>query len=388
MIRNTSIDRFTRRYPALMSVDGGEGGGVSGGHAGTPNGPGTGQGQGSGGAGNGPGSFQSLNSNASTKKPSAFADIMKGLEDAQTAGIAEINAGLASAASTIAHAQAKAAAQIRAGMKEAAAATITAAKIGAKAIMDAAKLADDTVREFWAETNAILMPIIDQGGYAMDEMASMLGIPNADGEIVPFDTEELMNTPGFKFKEETGQRALINGTLSKLSGASIKAGVQFGQQLAQDTWQTRMQELGFLAQVGAQAGDTLAQQTTMTGIAAAENAQRAGEMVAQLESNKGGQLANIYMQGSVAQANNTMMGGSTMAQLAYGGAVEKAGLITGLATAGANVHLSLLAAQNQKKKSGGLLKSIGTIGGGILGGIYGGPAGASAGAGIGGSLFS
>jgi len=303
-------------------------------------------------------------------KPNIYDSIMKDLTAANSQATASIDQSLHAAAGAMAHAQMQAAAQIKAGMKAAAKATIEAAKIGAKAIMDAAELADETVREFWAKTNDILMPIIDLGGYAMDDMASMLGIPNKDGEIVPYDFNDLKEDPGYQFQLNEGQTTLQSQFSGQhLSGASTKATIEYGQNFAANRWQQRMQELGFLAQVGAQAGDTLAQQATMTGAQAAANQIRAGEMVAQLQSNKGNQLANIYTQGGIAQGQITASGGETLAGMMYGAGMEKAGLISGLATAGANIKLSMYQAQQQKKaSSGGFFKKIlGTVAGAATG---------------------
>ncbi len=177
-------------------------------------------------------------SNASGADP--LGSIFQGLADAEVRA-AEIMAG----------AQAQAAGEIRAGMEAAARATIESAKVAAAAVLEQANIADARVREFWDVARADLKPIIDQGRFAADEYASMMGIANADGTVVPFDQSDLEETPGYQWNFDQAQRALQNSAQgTALSGANTLNTIGMAQQLSSQAFQERLSGLGFLAEGG------------------------------------------------------------------------------------------------------------------------------------------
>ncbi len=300
-------------------------------------------------------------SNAAANDP--LGDIFQGLADAEVR-----------AAGIMAEAQRQAAAEIRAGMEAAAQATIESAKIAAAAVLEQANIADARVREFWDVARADLKPIIDQGRFAADEYASMMGIANADGTVVPFDQSDLEETPGYQWDFNQAQRALQNSAQgTALSGANTLNTIGMAQQLSSQAFQNRLDGLGFLAQGGWNAARDQANAATQTGSTYADIHTTAGSNLADIYSQQGSDLSRSYITGSQGIANTAMAG-----------AESRVGLITGLATAGANLRMSQMLAnqRSQDSKRSGIMGLIGTG----VGAFFGGPAGAAIGGSIGGQL--
>lgn len=289
--------------------------------------------------------------------------------------LGDIFAGLAAAqveaANIMAEATRQAAEQIRAGQEAAAKATIESAKIASAAVLEQANIADERIREFWDAARADLKPIIDQGRFASDEMAAMMGIADSQGNITPWDGSDLAETPGYQWAFDQGNRALQNSAVgTALSGANTRATIEYGQGMANQQFNTRLEQLGFLAQGGWGAARDQANAATQTGNTFANVHMQAGSDLANIQNTKGSNLSNIYTSG-----------GNNMANITMQGAQSRAGLITGLATAGANLQMAqmnnqaTMAAASQSasaSRSNSMMGAIGTIGGALLGGPLGG----------------
>ena len=211
---------------------------------------------------------------------------------------------IAEAQMMMAQAQSEAGEHIAAGMAEAAAATIEAAKIGAKAVMDAAGLAVDAQERFFAIADTKLEPFREQGLIAQDEMAAMLGIPNSEGQLVPYDVDRLRQTPGYEFVFAEGQTAVERSAAgSKLSGAQVKAQTQYGQGLADTYFQRQFGNLSVLQQSGLQAAGQLANAATNAGSGISNAYTNMGGQLGNIYSNQGNQLASIATSGAGAMAS-------------------------------------------------------------------------------------
>jgi hypothetical protein len=267
-------------------------------------------------------------------------------------------------------------AHIFAGEEKAAAAIIAAAEKSVAGILESYQVGERGIREFWGKAKAVLQPIIRQGRFASDEMASMLGIPDSQGRRRPYDTRMLEQTPGYQWRFEQGGKALSNQAVGNaLSGEQVKEAIGFGQGLASQYFNDRVQQLGVLAGYGANAAGQQAQLATNVGGQLAGLASWRGGALSEAHGREGAGLAGIHM-----------------------GAGESA---AGASLAHTQGNLDIIAAQQnieladrvretnaRTSRSNGLLGALGTIGGAVIGGITGGPAGVAAGASVGGTLLS
>ena len=263
---------------------------------------------------------------------SSAADAVKRAHDPMGDIFGGLAAAQKEAAGIIAEATKKAAAEIRHGMEAAAKATIEAAKLAANAVLEKARISDARLREFWGAAVKALNPIIRQGRFASDEVASMLNIQDSYGRKIKFDTSSLEETPGYQFAFDQGQKAVDNSAVgTALSGAHAKSLVEYGQGMANQRFDTHLNQLLQVSQGGWNAARDKANAATQTGTSLAQAHTQAGTNLANIYSNRGNQLADISMTGS-GNIANTYMGGAEM----------RAGLITGLATAGANIQMAQL----------------------------------------------
>lgn len=230
----------------------------------------------------------------------AFAD--DGSGDMQQAYNAQMSA-IDQADAKLAQAQVEAAKLIADGQHAAAQATIEAAKISAKAILDSTQLSVDAQERFFAIADEKLEPFRAQGLISGNELASMLGIPNADGQLVPYDLAKLEATPGYTFMAEQGARMLDRQAVgSKLSGRQAMAAQDYGQGLASTYFQTRVNDLKDMWGTGANAAGSLAQAATSAGKGIGTAYSNQGAQLADTYNAQGTNLANIYIGGSEAQA--------------------------------------------------------------------------------------
>lgn len=250
----------------------------------------------------------------------------------------DLQAAEGEASAILAAAYENAAAAIGHGQEAAAQATIEAAEIAAASVLESAQIADTRIRDFFNQSKQYLLPIIEQGNYANDEIASMLGIRNSKGDVVPFDLSVLEETPGYQFQLEQGSRAVENSAVGqRLSGAQVKAQEEFGQGLAAQYFDRRIQQLGLLGTQGTDAAQSLAQAATSAGANAGQVFSAQGAQLSSVYNNQGNNLANIYSSG-----------GESLANLALGVGAQQAGLVTDLASLGGNLSIAQLNADNTR----------------------------------------
>jgi hypothetical protein len=244
------------------------------------------------------------------------------------AGQAEQGA-IQSAAELMARAQAEAAGHIARGQEAAARATIEAAKIASQAALQAARVAVAAQREFFNKANVALQPTIKQGRFAADEMASMLAIPNAQGDLVPWDISKLTELPEFDTAMEAIDRQAVG---KKLSSEQAERSALAGTNL----FQNRLGNLGFLAGGGMDAERSLASAAGQTGGQIGLTQSQLGNQLTNIANTQGTNLANIAIQGGDALARNAMTGGTNLANLtaALGESQARNALAFGQASAG------------------------------------------------------
>lgn len=206
------------------------------------------------------------------------------------------------------------------GEDAAASAIIEGTKLGIGEVWKGVDLGEEKLREFVGYANQVLEPIVKQGRYASDEMASMLGIPGSDGKIVPFDSKKLSDTPGYKFREEWGRRTVENSAVGNyLSGQQARELTEFGQGLAGTYFDTRVDQLGGMAGRGDQAATAQAGNFMAAGQGLGSLYGNAGQVAGQLRSAEGLALAELFSQGGMNRANLTSSAASTLANLQLGG---------------------------------------------------------------------
>lgn len=223
------------------------------------------------------------------------------------------------ASASLEEAAARAEELILAGQEQAAAALIEGTKLGISEIWRGASLGEDALREFIGQANQFLKPIIKQGRYADNEIASMLGIPNSKGKLVPFDDTKLSNTPGYKFRYEWGKRAVENSAVGRyLSGQSAQELTQFGQGLASEYFDTRVSQLDSVANRGAQAASQASNNLIAGGGALAQLFGNAGQQAGNLQFQQGAGLAEIFTNSALNRAQLITNAESTLANLGLG----------------------------------------------------------------------
>ena len=265
----------------------------------------------------------------------------------------------------------KAGEMIAGGQEAAAGAIIESAKIAAKAALDAAQLSVAAQERFFAIADTKLEPFREQGLIAGDELASMLGIPNSDGVLVPYDSEKLRQTPGYEFMFQEGQTAVERSAVgTKLSGAQAKEQTMFGQGLAEKFFGNQVGYLSDLHKTGAQAAGDLAQAAVSTGAGIGQTYDQQGTNLSNIYSKQGAQLSGVYTAGAEAQAsligslathqaNSAIAGGANQATLyqnQQGTNNRGAETIAGIAGELFDIY------QNRPKKTGTVSSGGGTTG--------------------------
>lgn len=269
-------------------------------------------------------------------------------EEAIDAATGEINAGIEAAI---------------ASNEAGAAAVIEASKIAAKAILDAAQLGIDAQERFFAIADKKLTPFVEQGYIAQDELASMIGIPNSEGKIVPYDLDKLRQTPGYQFVfDETVEGVLRSAIGNKLSSGTREEIENRSAGLASQTFNDRVTTLSSVADRGAQSGAALGQIAANFGGNIGQIASASGGQQAQVFMNQGNQLADLFNSTAMLQRDL----GSTLAELE---------LVRGK-----------VSPFSGGSGGGGGFNSGGAIAGAAAGFKIGGPVGAAIGGGVGGFL--
>ncbi len=209
---------------------------------------------------------------------------------------------------------------IAGGEEQAASELIQYTKEGVAEVWRGAELGEEGLREFMGQTNKLFEPIISQGRYASDEQAKMLGIPNADGELEPWDPSLIEETPGFQFRNEWGARTVENSAIGRyLSGQTATELNKFGQGLAGEYFDKRFDQLGTMAQRGADATSTQGQLYANAGNTLAQMYGQAGNSAGTLLGNLGGNLANVRVNSALSRAGLLTQAASTIANMGIAG---------------------------------------------------------------------
>ena len=220
----------------------------------------------------------------------------------------------------------EAAGLLEAGHHAAAGHIIESAKLASRHILEYSNLSVESQKEFYRLADAKLQPFVDQGLFAQDEYARMLGIPNSRGELVPYDVADLRETPGYQFQFEEGQNAVETAAVGRvLGGRQVKEQIRFGDGLAQLYFGRRLDQLAPLIQQGAGAAS---QQSS--------NALSTGQNIGRTYENTGSQLGNIELASGEALANSELALAQGLAGLLTGNAETQANLALGQGTANAN----------------------------------------------------
>lgn len=193
---------------------------------------------------------------------------------------------------------------IASGQAEAAAAVIAGAEGAAEALLEWYGVSEAVQREFYQIASEKLQPFVQLGISAFDEMASMLGIADSKGQIVPYDLRKLEDTPGYQFQFDQGTKAVQRSQVGRqLSGRAAKELVGYGQGLAQQYFNTRLAQLQSLGQFGANAASNQAQAALSTGQNIGQGALNTGANLARVLMDEGGSLANIATGAAANKAN-------------------------------------------------------------------------------------
>lgn len=216
---------------------------------------------------------------------------------------------------------------LEAGNAEAAMSIIEGAKIASRHILEYGELSIDSQREFYKMADEKLQPFVDQGLFAMDEYASMLGIPNSKGELVNYDVADLRETPGYQFQFQEGQRAVETAAVGRvLGGRQAKEQMRYGDGLAQQYFGLRLNQLAPLLSQGANAAS---QQST--------NAFNSGQNIGNTYTGIGNNLSNISLWEAGALAENSNAFGANAGNLTIANAETQGNLALGLGSANANL---------------------------------------------------
>ena len=235
-----------------------------------------------------------------------------------------------------------------AGYDQAAMEIIAGAKIASRHILEYGGLSIDAQERFYEIADEKLAPFVRQGLVAQDEMASMLGIPNSNGELVPYDLNDLRETPGYQFQFEEGVRAVdasgaARGT--QLSGRQMKELTTYGDKLAQLYFGTRLNQLGALFEGGLNAATNQA-----------ELAYRTGQGIGSTYEGMGSNLADIEMGKAEGMANLALGRGEALSGLTTGRAQDQTTIALGRANAATSRAQSDAAARSS------LLNNVFTLG--------------------------
>ncbi len=240
------------------------------------------------------------------------------------------------AAELVAAGQHAAAAAIQAAGERAAQATLEAAELGRAQIQKFFEIAQADIQAKWEIADGKLEPFRQQGLMASRELASMMGIEDDTGQTHDFDNSDLEALPQFQFQMEQGTKALDRGSRSKLSGGQYKALTEYGQGLASNVFNDRINQLMGLDQIGVQAGGQLANAAMTAAGQLSSAAINAGGQMGSNYSNQGNTLGNIYSSQGNALASNATAGANALAGLQSQYGSDMANLALGQGSVNAN----------------------------------------------------
>lgn len=142
-----------------------------------------------------------------------------------------------------------------------------ASMFGGNAQADAAKNASQTQLAVYNQTRKDLMPYMNLGNGASNQLSNLLGLNGGNPASM---LAALQQTPGYQFAFNQGQTALDRSAASRgmmLSGGQVKDSLQYGQGMADQLYNTTVnQNMG-----AAQLGENAAAQSGNNGQTAASN---------------------------------------------------------------------------------------------------------------------
>ena len=237
------------------------------------------------------------------------------------------------------------------GNAEAAAHIMQQSKLAIGDLLRGERLGVEALEKFWAIADSKLEPFRKHGLFAQREIASMLGIPNDKGQIVPFNTEKLRNTPGYKFQLSEQLTAINNKAVAgkgAFAGSTLEAAREGARNHADQYFNTRVGQLQGEANRGFNAGSVLAQ---LAG--------RVGSDQARVHSTTGGNLANTRMATGTALGNLAGNTATNMANLTESKGSQMADMLMLMGLADANSTGAN--ASNWTNLINGLTKPVGSI---------------------------
>lgn len=181
----------------------------------------------------------------------------------------------------------------------------SAAKSAGKAQAKAADRATDNTMAMYQQNKALLAPFVESGRAAMGQLQDLTGATEGGNPLTapltaPFNPtmEDLAKTPGYQFTLQQGLQATQNSFAAQglgTSGAAMKAGANYAENLASTTYQNQFQN--YLAQ-NQQIYNMLYNQSSMGVNAATQTGNQGAQAVSS---------ANQYLTaGAAAQAAGTV----------------------------------------------------------------------------------
>ena len=132
----------------------------------------------------------------------------------------------------------------------------SASKSAASKQAAAAQAATDLQRQEFQQTQANMQPWMQAGGNALAQWQKAMGI----GGTGQMDPSVLTSSPGYQFQMGQGTQAVNNAASAHggvNSGNTLKALTQYGQGLANNTWQQYLQQLQGMSNTGLNAAGSL-----------------------------------------------------------------------------------------------------------------------------------
>ena len=177
---------------------------------------------------------------------------------------------------------------------------------GREDLLAQGKLGAETAREFYGKGVAAQEPYTTTGAEAINQLASLYGPGGVYTKQPTYD--ELSLDPGYNFRIQQGQQAMLNAARSgglAGSGAALKAATRYGAGEASQEYQNAYsrfmanrlaatQGLQNIAGIGANAAGTVSQLAGTTGGQLSGNQFNQGSAMGNLASNTGATVAGAY----------------------------------------------------------------------------------------------
>ena len=215
---------------------------------------------------------------------------------------------------------AKAEALIAEGMEASAAAIMKGSKQAINFLEELTGRSVEEQKASQAKIDAIFAPTIAQGRFAADEIASMLGIKNSEGQLIPFDIDKLTKIGGKPLPAfQAGIRAVENSAVGKkLSTEQAERAASFGA----DFFGQRVNQLEPVANRGASAESINAQLQGQTGRNIGNTLFNSGQAGANIFKQRGVDLGRVFLSSTLGQAG--ISGDLTQALLGTAGGLGQA----------------------------------------------------------------